>query len=312
MAELTYRYATPDDDERILDLYEASFARRLSPEWWRWFSYSCPNGLNRTTLLEDVDSGALAASYSLLPLKLQLNDRVVEASLATNGNTHPAYQGRGLFSPTCRQALQGEADIGCGVSLGMPRFGVSYPAHVKVGWKTLCKLPFLVNTDLQARANSCREVGAFDERFDAFFRGIAEKYSFIIMKDHRVINWRVAERPDKQYTRFILERGTTLAGYVVLKKFDDGDYRKTHIMDIHAQDESALDELLAAAESFAAGRDELNLWSNRCDPYREQLLARGYVEREGSDLLIMHFNGISEEIVEERAWNFCLADNDVY
>ena len=80
----------------------------LSAARWRWFSYQCPNGLNRTSVIEDPDTGRLAGSYSLLPIRLRLNDSEVKASLCTNVNTHPDYQGRGLFARLGQYALERE------------------------------------------------------------------------------------------------------------------------------------------------------------------------------------------------------------
>ena len=86
MDRLIFRLATPDDDPDIQDLYKASFGHELSAARWRWFSYQCPNGLNRTSVIEDPDTGRLAGSYSLLPIRLRLNDSEVKASLCTNVN----------------------------------------------------------------------------------------------------------------------------------------------------------------------------------------------------------------------------------
>ncbi len=70
--------------------------------------------------------------------------------------------------------------------------------------------------------------------------------------------------------------------------------------------------LIAAAESFAHGTDELNMWTNPHNPYHQLFLERGFCERESKDSLIIHFNFADKESIEERAWWFCLADNDVY
>ena len=154
----------------------------------------------------------------------------------------------------------------------------------------MCRLPFLVKHDCQLRQHGCREVEAFDERFDEFFFRVAERYAFIVLKDHRFMNWRVVDQPDRQHTRFVYEDGTAIRGYIVLKHFDDGGYRKSHILDIQAETEDVLCELIAAAESFAHGREELNMWTNVHDPYQRAFLAQGFYERESQDLLIIHFN----------------------
>lgn len=308
---LIFRLATSDDDPRILDLFKSSFGRELAADWWRWFSYHCPTGLNRTSVIEDPDTVRLAGSYSLLPIRLRLNEREIKASLCTNVNTHPNYRGQGLFTRLGHYALGREREFDTPVSLGMPN-QKAYPGHIRVGWDVMCKLPFLVKHNCQIRRHRCREVEAFDERFDDFFVRVAERFSFIVLKDHRFINWRVVSRPDRRYTRFVYEEGPDLEGYVVLKHFDDKGYRKSHILDIQAESDDILHELIAGAESFAHGRDELNMWTNLHNPYHQSFLEQGFYERESQDLLIIHFNYGEKEPIEEGAWWFCLADNDVY
>lgn len=309
--DLIFRMATPDDDQRILELFESSFGRELPADWWKWFSYQCPTGLNRTSVIEDPDAGGLVGSYSLLPIRLCFNRREMKASLCTNVNTHPDYQGQGLFTRVGRYALGREHEFDTSVSLGMPN-QKAYPGHMKVGWDVICKLPFLVKYDCQPRQHQCRQVEALDERFDDFFTRIAERFTFIVLKDHQFINWRVVDRPDKQYVKFVYEEGSILKGYVVLKHFDGQGYRKSHILDIQAETDDALHELIAASESFAQGRDELNMWTNPHNPYHRSFLEQGFVDRESQDLLIIHFNYGEKESLEEGAWWFCLADNDVY
>ena len=309
---LIFRKATPDDDPSIMELLKSSFRRELPLDWWRWFSYQCPTGLNRTSVIEDPEAGTLAGSDSFLPIRLYLNGREIKASLETNASTHPDYRGRGLYTRVHHYALDREREFDTPASLAMPNRLESYLVHLEFGWDVMCELPFLVKHNCQSKQHRCCEVEMFDERFDDLFASIAARFSFIVLKDHRFINWRVALRPDKQYTRFVYEEGSDLRGYAVLKHFDDKGYRKSHILDIHAETDDILHELVAAAESFAHGRDELNIWTNPHNPYHQSFLEQGFYERESQDRLMIHFNHGEKETVAEGAWWVCLADNDVY
>jgi hypothetical protein len=308
---LFLRAATSDDDPHILELFKSSFGREFSEDWWRWFSHECPTGLTRTYVIEDREAGKFAASYSLLPIKLRLNKAEIKASLATNANTHPDYQRRGLFVRIGQFVLAHERDFDTRVTLGMPN-PKAYPGHMKVGWDVLCKLPFLVKRNSIVRSHRCRQVESFDKRFDDFYVKIAERFSFILIKDHNFMNWRVVSRPDQKYTKFLYEEGSRIMGYIVLKHFDEKGYRKSHILDIQADTDEALNELIAAAESFSSDRDELNMWTNLRNPYHQAFLDHGFCQRESQDLVIIHFNYGEKESIEQGNWWFCLADNDVY
>jgi hypothetical protein len=310
-SHLNYRLATHDDDPRILELFRSSFGRDVPMNVWQWFCQQCPTGPNRTYVIEDLMAGRFAASYSLLPIKLRLNGERINASLCTNVNTHPGYRGQGLFTQIGRYALGEEQCFNTPVSIGMPNKN-AYPGHMKVGWETLFDLPFLVKLDCQIQEHECHEVKEFDRRFDQFYARIAQQFSFIVLKDHQFFNWRVVSRPDKQYTTYLYEEGGEIHGYCVLKHFDGDDYHKSHILDIHADCDEVMHDLLCAAESFAHGRDELNLWTNLRNPYKSVFLSRGYYERDSDDMVIVHYNSGKKKPIGDGTWWFCLADNDVY
>jgi hypothetical protein len=183
---------------------------------------------------------------------------------------------------------------------------------MKVGWDVAFMLPFLVKKDCEIRRHRCREVATFDAGVDGLYDRIRDRFSFLVLKDHQFLNWRLAERPDKTYTRYVLEDDNVLKGYVALKEYQGGGRRKAHILDLQAEDEGTLHELMAAAESFAHGRDELSLWTNPRDPYSHLLREKGFEVRESQDRLIVHTNYGEKETMQEGAWWFCLADNDVY
>ena len=106
--------------------------------------------------------------------------------------------------------------------------------------------------------------------------------------------------------------GKDLKGYVILKHFEGEGYKKSHIIDIHADDKDTLNELISEAETFAQGTDELNLWTNINNPYKEEFKKRGFFERDSNDFVIIHYNYGKKKILEQGNWWFCLGDNDVY
>lgn len=309
--DLIVRLASEADDAAILDLFGDGFGRSWTPEWWRWFSYECPTGRNRTYVAEDLARHRMAATYSLLPIRLRFNSTEISASLATNATTHPDYRGRGLFVRMGEHVLSNELQWQTPLTLGMPNPN-AVPGHVKVGWEKICDLPFLVKRDCRQVAHRCHQVERFDASLDRLVDRIQDRFNLLVLKDHRFLNWRIADRPGGRYACYVFPASTELRGYVVLKHFDDGDYRKSHILDLQAEDDETLSELLKAAESFAAGRDELNLWTNVGDPYQSAITQRGFYLRESTDQLILHQNYGIRELLREGGWWFCLADNDVY
>jgi hypothetical protein len=108
------------------------------------------------------------------------------------------------------------------------------------------------------------------------------------------MNWRFCHRPGSPYTVYTVGGAEGLAGYVILKRWQEPDgYRKVHIMDLHAMDDAALRRLIAAAESYAAGCDELNLWAIQGYPYRGFLEAAGFEPSRRQPLLAKTLDGSS-------------------
>jgi len=308
---LVLRPAREEDDPALLDLFAAGFGRTWTPGWWKWISRDCPTGRNRAYVAEDPQRKCLASTYSLLPIRVRYNSVEIAASLAIHATTDPAYRGRGLFVRMGNYVLANERAFSTPITLGMPN-PTAVPGHVKVGWDQICDLPFLVKHGCRDIAHRCRRVERFDAALDRLVDRIQERFNLLVLKRHRFLNWRAVDRPDKQYSCYVFSDNQDVRGYVVLKHFDEGTYRKSHIVDLHATDDDALAELLNAAESFAAGRDELNLWTNRCDPYQAAILGHGFSVRDSHDLLILHQNYGTREPLREGGWSFSLADNDVY
>ena len=104
-----------------------------------------------------------------------------------------------------------------------------------------------------------------------------------------------------------------MQGYVVLKDYDGDGLRKTHIIDMQAANADALNDLLDAAESQAAGRDVLNLWGIPGNPYEDALRERGFMDSGEKSVLIAHRNyGTLKEWPRSGAKWFCFGDADVY
>jgi hypothetical protein len=148
---------------------------------------------------------------------------------------------------------------------------------------------------------------------------------FFVLKDRQYMKWRFLDRPDCEYSIYASKENGEMTGFAVLKHYHDKalDCTRAHIIDMHATTKRSLEDLLFAAESFAADCDELNVWSIDHDPYRDALLGHGFrlkekkefqggYSREGQRQLILHTNYGHLEPLRDTNWWFCLGDSDVY
>jgi hypothetical protein len=121
---------------------------------------------------------------------------------------------------------------------------------------------------------------------------MSKDLNFCVEKDAAWANWRFRSRPGSPYTVYIDRRAGSISGYIVLKHWQDPDgYRKTHILDFHAMDVKSLSRLAAAAECFAGGCKELNLWAVQGYPYRTYLEQNGFAFSHRQPLIAKTLDG---------------------
>ncbi len=313
MQDFLIRLATKEDIDGVLLLMRSCFGERdsLTTAWYEWFNFTCPTGPNRNYVAIDRATGRLAGGYGLLPIRIKVNGQVIGGSWCTNVMTHPEYQGRGLFTQMGRHCLSGEESFGSRLSLTVPNQN-AYPGHMRVGWKVVSDLTFIAKFSFRNSPCRSKEVSAFDARVDELIGHVAKHTNFMVSKDHCFLNWRYGQRPDKKYRLFIFEDANSVAGYMILKYFDDNGYKKTHILDIMACSEEAFDDLILTAERCALGRDELNCWQVLPSIYKKHFAANGFVPTGRKNLLIAHTNYGHDLEPEPSDWWFVLGDNDVY
>ena len=222
-----------------------------------------------------------AGVFAFTPLTLRIRGELIAASSGHHLCLKPTYQGGGSFIALSLHALKGETEEGVTLALGLPNRKSYLPQKVMVRWADFWWMDCLYKLSPAAGKHDCEEVDRFDGDFDRFYGRVAQNLEFCVDKNAAWMNWRFCDRPGNPYTAFALKRDGDLAGCIVLKRWQEPDgYTKAHIVDLHAADESALSHLLTAAESYAAGCQELNLWVASGYPYRALLEARGFVARD--------------------------------
>ena len=278
---LTFRVATRDDAPQILALFNEAFRTQTDSGTWEWYAHGNPYGASRVYLALDQEDHNAAGAFVCTPLRLTINGAPVQASSAHHLVLKPAYQGGPAFVGLSRHTLEGESREGMKLVIGVPNSKSYRPHKVLMKWTDFGAMDMLFKLSPQQRPHSCVEAPSFSE--DEFHRRVGRTLNFCLEKTAEWLNWRFCRRPGNPYTIYDIRDGGELAGYVVLKRWQDADgYRKAHIMDLHALNPAALSQLIAAAESYAVGANELNLWAMCGYPYRAALETMGFVPRPSS------------------------------
>ena len=303
--------ATRQDSPALVALLNEAFRTPMDQSTWEWYVYGNPQGASRVYLAVEGER-RIVGMFGFAPVRLKVEDVTLDARFVHHLVLAPAYRDGLSFVALSRHALKAEGDLGVPLAIGPPN-RQSYPIHkTLMKWTDFGHLDRLYKLSPSAHPHNCREVRRFDDSFDRFYNRLSAGLCFCVAKTAPWMNWRFLDRPGSPYTVYGVERDGELAGYTILKTWQEPDgYRKAHVMDLHATDEAALSHLIAAAESYAAGCDELNLWAVPGYPYREFLASRGFISRDDArqPLIARPLNGVSVRFSEGRC-AFAYGDGD--
>jgi hypothetical protein len=274
---LRFRRATRQDTPQLVALLNETFRTPIDERTWEWFVFGNPLGPSRVYLALEENGPAVVGIFGFEPIRLQMQGVALTAAYAHHLVLKPSHRDTTSFVAFSQHALHEESLRSVKLVIGPPNRR-AYPVHrTLMKWVDFGFLDCLRKLSPSARPHNCREIDGFSEEFDRFYDRVSQPLSFCLAKNAAWMNWRFCGRPGSPYTISIIRDGEELAGYVVLKRWQEPDgYRKAHIVDLHAVDSGALTHLLAAAESYAGGCEELNLWAVRGYVYRGSLEAMGF------------------------------------
>jgi hypothetical protein len=273
---LRFRDATRSDTAKIVPLLNQTFRTPIDAATWEWYVFGNPLGHSRVYLAVEPDD-RFAGIIAFAPISLRVAGSPVIGDFAHHLVLEPAYRDTLSFIALNRHALQAQAALGRGLAIGPPN-RTAYPIHKTImKWADFGFLECVRKLRPVRRPHGCTETVLFEDEFNDFYSSVSRELAFCVDKTADWMNWRFCQRPGKPYTVYTIPRGNHMAGYVVLKRWQDHDgYRKAHVLDLHAIDDEALAHLAAAADTYAEGCDEVNLWAIQGYRYREALEALGF------------------------------------
>lgn len=306
----------PGDEARIIDLFQQSFGRAMSPDFWHWRFCDHPAGGPLFMLAWDGDT--LAASYSATHSTLRVDGEVVPSVLSTTTMTHPDYRGRGLMEACGKALYEDLAAEGMGAAWGFPNTKINHLRRARLGWSSIADVPTLQRVIPGAETfqrGLVETVAQVDRRFDAFQTGQGG-----IVPDHGFdfLSWRIDRNPTATYHRLVLPDGSSgaLAGYAILKAYGAEDF---DLVDLRASTPEAYTELIHAtlAEAAGAGARRVNTWALPTDPARAMLERARFVPVAP----VTYFGGralgtgharLASLVDDSRAWRISMLDSDVF
>jgi GNAT superfamily N-acetyltransferase len=133
--ELEYQFERLDfsqteDMQKLLDLQNAVYAGKhifTSSSFQHWYLDN-PNG--RVVSFNALYGNIIASHYALVPVKMEIEGRVVLGLLSMATVTHPDHRGRGLFKKLAKMSYDYAAQNGFEFVVGVANAN-SYPGFIK-------------------------------------------------------------------------------------------------------------------------------------------------------------------------------------
>lgn len=143
IAEVTCRELRPEDTEAVLELMRLGLGARVPrrPELWHWKHRANPFGKSFGLLAEAGDQPVALRMFLRWCFRGQ--GRTITAARAVDTVTHPAWQGRGLFTRLTRRGLGQLEASGVALVFNTPN-RKSRPGYLKLGWRGAGRLPLMV------------------------------------------------------------------------------------------------------------------------------------------------------------------------
>ena len=246
--------------EKVQALFSQAFGGRTeSIEMLKWQMEQNPCLQERATTLWDGDT--LVAYNALTPHPAFLYGKEVVSAVSGTTMADEHYPGCSLQLFT--ECEKQNDDIS--IIIGFPNRN-SYSITVKyLGHHYVGEVAFWTAQAMNMPVSSkIQEFTEFSDEYEILSRRLAKTYDFIKTRQKDFLNWRFFHKPDYDYKGFEYEK----RGYIVVDTYIDNNIKQLQIIDIIADSDDVMAELLKYAIHLAAQWEcsTVKLWltSERC------------------------------------------------
>jgi len=305
------------DEYAILKLFEDTFGKQMSMDYWQWRFMGNPT---RKAIIDMAwDNDVLASHYSVSPVILSVQGMEYTTGLSGTTMTHPDYRRRALFPTLAERTYARMASEGMAMVWGFPNNTFSHRRIVRdLEWEDIHLVPNFRKLLTEGRpfpepTNNLIELANVDARFDLLWSQAKGKYRILAKRDMSYLNWRYERNPMHEYTLFGHVTDDLLLGYAICKHYlNDID-----LVDILSMDDAVGFDLVCGVAKWATARkaEAINMWLNFTTPLYRKLEGFGFYNGEpityfGGRILQSKPDG--SEIYNFKNWHLTMGDSDVY
>ncbi|MBE6059798.1 MAG: GNAT family N-acetyltransferase [Clostridium sulfidigenes] len=312
---LTHKDYKCGDENEILMLFQKSFNRIMDISFWKW-RYK-ENILNKYMIRIAKDGDNVVAHYAVSPTELFINGKLFNSAISMTTMTHPNYRGLGLFTKLASELLESHSED-LDVIYGVPNNNSINGFVNHLDFKHISDI-IVMEIDLRKTtfklANQCLEIKKFDFRFDELLDKIKYKYTVMLSRCSKYLNWRFCNNPVNKYTILTYQSNGELLGYAVIKVFVNESVLVGDIVDIIAVDTNVFCKLIESVccKFYEKGITSAKIWMND-NEFIKALRNIGFIQTDETFHFIVKSNNkkVPNEIQDFNNWYLTMSDIDIF
>lgn len=297
--------------DEFSELYRICFNQEMDKEEVMWRYLNSPH--DELFACFAIDEGRLVANYSVAPIYLKIKGQIYPAALSLNTMTHPDYMGKGLFVKLANYVYKELERRGYVMVMGFPNKISNRTFLTKLEWKNIYEIPTM-RMDLKKEKQKVEKSEEIieDNAFELDYSRCKDPSVICVNKDSKYLKWRFFDKPNTEYTNYVLEREGHIMSRMVCKEYKNF----LNIVDYSYEDITSFEKMLkhVISHAYELGKDRVTLWSHMGTDAHIVLEKNGFY----NDLPITYFGAnIFKEIPGVDGYNFNnwdihMCDDNVY
>ena len=300
------------DEHEILKLFQLSFGKQMTTEYWNWRFVNNPfsDTIQIQLMWED---NMLVGHYAVFPTQFLVSGELKMGALSMSTMTHPEYGGKGIFSALANSLYNQLKESGYMFVWGFPNSNSHYGFIKNLQWKDIGIVPMLslsVRVLKPASDTSYNLLNRFDDVVASTFKDDAP---VALYKTKAYLNWRYIENSSAQYKIIQTKQGATIV-YKKIISFQDPAKFEVDILEINfLNDIQQLKFLLGAILKEEEEIIRFNIWHSL---YNKNYLL---LEKTGFKMTLpltylggTNFDNTVGEMEDFKNWKLSMGYSDVF
>ncbi len=310
------------DIEHFLGWRKLVARRDKDMAFWKWEYLKGPWGPVATLLA--IDNNNIVGQYSTQRYESFYFGEKIMASLSFDTGTHPEYRRQGIFTTLGTNHFENEGKQNIHFSTGFPNENF-WPGGKKIGWRELCPLPLLANSnivDITVEKTSNYEINEI-QRFGNGFKRFSEKFKdnipIYLNRTVKYLNWRFVDKPGLIYQKYsIYDKSGEMVAYFVTKYFKSDSQTILHLIDFLLPNSEGIYQIVLNFLIHNAKErmiNQISMFLNKYHPFCDYLRKYGFKYSHTNQVYIIRKNTIAldeGDLFEEKNHHITMGDSDVF